>query len=148
MICALHNNALGTLAMSNAREATPEAGISGASREEFEKNGYVIIQNLFSREEMAALIEDIKTARTRNGVSGLNQGSMTFYSSLFFHNPRIREFVSQPKIIEQLVPLIGPDFWVRWDQAVAKGPGSPTFAGTRTTATASWTTLIISSGSP
>ena len=96
-------------------------------QKEFKEKGYVVCKNFFSAEEMSKLIEDIKSAKTRNGVSGLNKGSLTFYSSLFFHNPSIQSFVSQPKIVDFLSKIIGPDFWVRWDQAVAKGSGSATF---------------------
>ncbi len=96
-------------------------------KKEFEEKGYVVCKNFFSAEEMSQLIEDIKSAKTRNGVSGLNKGSLTFYSSLFFHNPSIQSFVSQPKIVDFLSHIIGSDFWVRWDQAVAKGYGSVTF---------------------
>jgi ectoine hydroxylase-related dioxygenase (phytanoyl-CoA dioxygenase family) len=53
---------------------------------------------------------------------------MVFYSGLFFHSQAIQEFISQPRVVELLVPIIGPDFWVRWDQAVAKHPGADTFA--------------------
>lgn len=94
---------------------------------EFDANGFVVVRGFFKPQDMAGLISTIKTGKTRNGVSGLNKGAMTFYSSLFFHNPEIREFVSQPRIVELLAPLLGPDFWVRWDQAVAKGPGADVF---------------------
>lgn len=96
-------------------------------RKEFQEKGYLICRNFFSQEEMVQLLEDIKSAKTRNGVSGLNKGSLTFYSSLFFHTPKIQQFISQPKIANFLKQIIGSDFWVRWDQAVAKGPGSGIF---------------------
>ena len=113
----------------NRASPTPSAAISDPEtlRRDFDANGYVVVRGFFRPAEMAALIEEIKRGETRNGVSGLNKGALTFYSSLFFHNPTIREFVSQPKIIELLAPILGPDFWVRWDQAVAKGPGADTF---------------------
>lgn len=96
-------------------------------KERFEEEGYILVKNFFSKEEMAALIADIKSAKTRNGVSGLNRGSLTFYSSLFFYSEPIQSFITQQRIIDFLTPIIGPDFWVRWDQAVAKGSGSGTF---------------------
>ncbi|MDD5034947.1 MAG: phytanoyl-CoA dioxygenase family protein [Methylococcaceae bacterium] len=107
--------------------AMPSTTQANTLKEEFSEKGYVILRDFFSKSQMDSLIEDIKTAKTRNGVSGLNKGALTFYSSLFFHNPSIREFVSQPKLVDLLKQIIGPDFWVRWDQAVAKGPGAGTF---------------------
>lgn len=96
-------------------------------RKEFQEKGYLICRNFFSQEEMVQLLEHIKSAKTRNGVSGLNKGSLTFYSSLFFYTPKIQQFISQPKIANFLKEIIGPNFWVRWDQAVAKGNGSGIF---------------------
>lgn len=96
-------------------------------RSQFEEQGYVIRKGLFDPEEAAALIDDIKAAETIDGVSGLNKGAMTFYSGVVFKSKRLQEVVSQPKVIDFLKQVIGPGFWVRWDQAVAKGPGSGTF---------------------
>ncbi|MGB3532833.1 MAG: phytanoyl-CoA dioxygenase family protein [Microcoleaceae cyanobacterium] len=96
-------------------------------REQFEKEGYVVVKNFFSPEEMTTLMNHIKSAKTRNGESGIDRGSLTFYSSLFFYSKPIQSFMSQQRIIDLLTPIIGPDFWVRWDQAVVKGPGAGIF---------------------
>jgi len=96
-------------------------------RQSYAQRGYVIVRRFFEREQMVALIDDIKAARTRNGVSGLNRGHLTFYSNVFFNSQALQSFVAQPKVVELLKELIGPDFWVRWDQAVAKGPGAGDF---------------------
>jgi ectoine hydroxylase-related dioxygenase (phytanoyl-CoA dioxygenase family) len=96
-------------------------------REEFQQNGYVISRGFFTEEEMNTLIEDIKSAKPRNGVSGLNKGTLTFYSSVFFHSKKIQTLISQSKVVDLLKQVIGPDFWVRWDQAVEKGTGSGVF---------------------
>ncbi len=96
-------------------------------REQFEKDGYILVKNFFSSEEMTILMNDIKSAKTRNGASGIDRGSLTFYSSLFFESKSIQSFISQQRIIDLLTPIIGPDFWVRWDQAVAKGSGAGIF---------------------
>ena len=94
---------------------------------EFQKKGYVIQEGLFSPEEATALIDDIKAAETIDGVSALNKGAMTFYSGVFFNSPKLQAIIAQPKVVNFLIQVIGPDFWVRWDQAVAKGPGAGTF---------------------
>jgi hypothetical protein len=96
-------------------------------REQFENEGYLLVKNFFTPEEMVNLIADIKSAKTRDGDSGLNRGSLTFYSSLFFYSVAIQKFISQQRIVDLLAPIIATDFWVRWDQAVVKGPGSDTF---------------------
>jgi len=96
-------------------------------REEFNERGYVIVRNIFTKDQMNALIEDIKSAKTLRGVSGLNKGGLIFYSNVYYYSKPIQDFISQPRIVDLLVPIIGPDFWVRWDQAVAKMPGAGDF---------------------
>ena len=80
-----------------------------------------------SPSEAATLIEDIKKSETIDGVSLLNKGSLTFYSGVYAQSKKLQAFVSQPKVVDFLKQVIGPNFWVRWDQAVAKGPGAATF---------------------
>lgn len=96
-------------------------------REEFETNGFIVCRGFFSKAEMAMLLADIKEARLRYDHDLLTRGSMTFNSSIFFSSEKLQQFIAQQKVIDLLKPLIGPDMWVRWDQAVAKGPGADTF---------------------
>ncbi|NJK40774.1 MAG: phytanoyl-CoA dioxygenase family protein [Acaryochloridaceae cyanobacterium SU_2_1] len=95
--------------------------------EEFNAQGYVIRKGLFSPIEAQTLIKDIQAAETIDGISALNKGSMTFYSGIYANSQPLQATISQTKVIDFLKQFIGPDFWVRWDQAVAKGPGSGTF---------------------
>jgi ectoine hydroxylase-related dioxygenase (phytanoyl-CoA dioxygenase family) len=95
--------------------------------EQFKTQGFVVKKNLFTPEEALALIEHIKQAETIDGVSALNKGAMTFYSGVYAKSPALQAVVSQPKVINFLKQFIGDNFWVRWDQAVAKGPGAGTF---------------------
>ncbi|MEQ1529705.1 MAG: phytanoyl-CoA dioxygenase family protein [Methylococcales bacterium] len=96
-------------------------------REQFENEGYLLVKNFFTPEEMVSLIAEIKSAKTRDGESGIDRGALTFYSSLFFYSDAIQKFISQQRIVDFLAPIIGQDFWVRWDQAVVKGPDSDIF---------------------
>jgi ectoine hydroxylase-related dioxygenase (phytanoyl-CoA dioxygenase family) len=95
--------------------------------EQFKTQGYVVQKNLFTEEEAIALIEQIKQSETIDGVSALNKGAMTFYSGVYAKSPALQAVVSQPKVINFLKQFIGSDFWVRWDQAVAKGSGAGIF---------------------
>ncbi len=97
-------------------------------KDEFDERGFVTARGFFSKAEMLDLIEEIKTAKTRNGVSGLNRGALVFYSNVFFYSPKLQSFLAHPRVVDLLAKIIGPNFWVRWDQAVAKGNGAGTFA--------------------
>lgn len=97
-------------------------------RREFEQQGYTILRGFFSEEEMAEAIHDIRTADPRQDQpSGLNKGQLRFYSNVFFKSPKLQAFVANPRLVDLMTTVIGPDVWVRWDQAVAKGPGATEF---------------------
>ena len=93
----------------------------------FDRDGFIVCKGLFSLEEVTALLAEIKRSKRRYDRDNLTKGSMTFKSSIFFNSPKIQQFISQPKIIVLLKQIVGPDIWVRWDQAVAKGPGADIF---------------------
>jgi hypothetical protein len=97
-------------------------------RKEFLEEGFTRVPGFFTKEEMDSLILDIQTADPKqHQPSGLNVGELVFYDNLFSNSARIRNFISQPRLVDFLKTVIGPDFWVRWDQAVFKGPGGGEF---------------------
>ena len=94
----------------------------------FKKDGYIFIKNFFSVEEINELITDIQlTSSEHVSEDLLNLGNLTFNSNIMHKSQKLREFISQPKIVDLLSQFLGADFWVRWDQAVEKGPGAGTF---------------------
>ena len=95
---------------------------------EFEARGFIFKRGLLSPTEVALLREGIKSAQPldpRN--TRLNKDGLVFYHNLFCRSPALQAFISRPKIVEWLCQIIGPDFWVRWDQAVLKRPGGAEF---------------------
>jgi hypothetical protein len=98
------------------------------SREEFIERGYVVARKMFSKEDMALFIAEIKKARPyRPGPDHLDRGTLRFYSNLFHGSPAIRAYLTRRELLEFVMPVAGPDLWVRWDQAVEKGPHSGVF---------------------
>ena len=96
--------------------------------ERFVEDGYVVVEDFFSEAEIDALASDISAAGHRlEDESALNKGQMVFLSNLFLKSRKLEDFVCQDRLVEFLTPFIGPDFWVRWDQCVCKGPGAPEF---------------------
>ncbi len=97
-------------------------------QQEFNKKGFVVIKSFFSKDEINELFEEIKsTSQTHASIESLNVGNLTFNSKLMHKSQKIREIISQPKVVNLVSQFLGPDFWVRWDQAVEKGPGATTF---------------------
>jgi ectoine hydroxylase-related dioxygenase (phytanoyl-CoA dioxygenase family) len=95
----------------------------------FNNDGYVVVKNVFSPEEMPALLDAIKNAAhyENTGNPGLTKGTMEFRSNTFYNSEFIQKFISQQKIIDLLKPIVGDNIWTRWDQAVGKGPNAPFF---------------------
>jgi len=95
---------------------------------EFIERGYVVARNMFSKEDMAHFIHEVKKAKPYgSGPDHLDRGTMRFYSNLFCGSAAIRAFLTRRNLIDFLAPFTGPDLWVRWDQAVEKGPYSGVF---------------------
>jgi hypothetical protein len=101
---------------------------SSPPAEAFAREGYVHRRGFFSPGEIDELRSAIDEAgRQREGASSLDAGAMTFYSLLFPLSPALQAFVTQPRLVDLVCPLVDDDVWVRWDQAVVKRSGAPTF---------------------
>ncbi|BAU66905.1 hypothetical protein STA3757_43110 [Stanieria sp. NIES-3757] len=96
-------------------------------KQEFDENGFIVLKKFFSQQEAEILLDTIKSTPHPNNKDRLTKGAMTFYSRVFLYSKELQKFASQQKIIDILKELIGPDIWMRHDQAVAKGPGADTF---------------------
>jgi hypothetical protein len=97
-------------------------------RQAFERDGWIFCPGLFTGREAADLLAAIQAAQPREpGENELSTGAMTFASNLFYDSVVLRELAGDDRLIELACDLAGPDLWVRWDQAVRKGPGAPEF---------------------
>lgn len=93
---------------------------------EFETQGYTICRNFFSKEEVAELYEALRQTPD-DGDGTLSKTNMKFHSNTFYDSPYLQAFISQEKIVNFIKEFIGPNIWVRWDQAVEKRAGGEEF---------------------
>ncbi|MFN8016882.1 MAG: phytanoyl-CoA dioxygenase family protein [Acidimicrobiales bacterium] len=94
----------------------------------FERDGFVLVPGLLAPDEVHALREAIEAAPERDdGPNPLTLGTMRFASNLFYGSEPLQRFLVDPRVIALVTALLGPDAWVRWDQAVWKRPGAPEF---------------------
>jgi hypothetical protein len=83
-------------------------------REQFDRDGYLTARGMFTAEEMAEFIREVQKGEPlTRGADFLDSGSMHFYRNVFYKNPVIQRFVCQQRVIDFLVPVVGPDFWMR-----------------------------------
>lgn len=93
----------------------------------YRRDGFVITESALSVEELAALRRWIDAAGPDEEPNPLTLDSMTFASNLFRRSTPLAEFLASETVVSMATALRGPDLWVRWDQAVWKGPGAPVF---------------------
>jgi hypothetical protein len=102
--------------------------VTDVDRERYARDGYLHLPGHVAADELADLRVALdRAAELRAGQSSLDDGAMTFYSLLFPLDAELQAFVSQPRLVEPVCDLLDDDVWVRWDQAVAKRDGAPTF---------------------
>lgn len=118
------------MAMVGTVDKSPGAPEVTERVRQFERDGYVVARGLFSADEMRDFIAECHSfeGRAKDRAEPNSKGSMQFYSELFRKSELIRRFVTQRTLIDFVAPIAGPDLWLRWDQAVAKGPQSGVFA--------------------
>jgi ectoine hydroxylase-related dioxygenase (phytanoyl-CoA dioxygenase family) len=94
----------------------------------FDAQGYVHVPGFFTEDEIGRVRDEIeRTGQTLERQSRLNAGSMIFLNNLHRQNQLLQDFVCQDRLVAFLAEVMGPDFWIRWDQCVCKGPGAPEF---------------------
>jgi ectoine hydroxylase-related dioxygenase (phytanoyl-CoA dioxygenase family) len=96
---------------------------------QFKSQGYVFLKGFFSQEEAAQTLRDVEEAQPKNASksSGLSKVGLVFKENIYYQSKPLQAFVSQPKVVDLLKQLIGPDFWIRWDQLISKHPGGVEF---------------------
>lgn len=99
---------------------------------QFEEEGYFIVENLFSAEEMDELTAQVdryveehnaKIAGKGEGESGISRANeITFTALLVKRSEYFQRFCAQQRLVDLTVPILGGDVSLYWDQAVYKRP--------------------------
>jgi ectoine hydroxylase-related dioxygenase (phytanoyl-CoA dioxygenase family) len=93
-------------------------------REEFHQNGYIVLREFFTKDEVKDLLEEIKvTSHYYDKPADEDTHRMHFFHNVYRRSKQLQNFCSQPRLIELFKQLIGPSFWIRWDHAVLKSAG-------------------------
>lgn len=94
---------------------------------EFRESGFTIVPQFLAQDECDDLLKRIRDAQAQVAGSRLDKTGLAFKHNLYKASAALRDFVSQKKVVYFLRDIIGPDFWVRWDQTVEKTPGGAEF---------------------
>lgn len=98
---------------------------------QMDRDGFVVLENLFTKDEMAKLADDIEQYVERHerelaavgGEAGINRAKqISFTSHLAEQDESIRTFCLRKEIAELSSQLLGPDVDLYWNQSVFKHP--------------------------
>jgi ectoine hydroxylase-related dioxygenase (phytanoyl-CoA dioxygenase family) len=104
--------------------------ITPEQKASFREQGFFILENVFTREEMEALGRLIEAHHWRHeerlrevGTEGISRaGEISFTAFLAEQDEGIRAFVQRPEFVYIATTLLGPDIDLYWNQSVFKGP--------------------------
>jgi ectoine hydroxylase-related dioxygenase (phytanoyl-CoA dioxygenase family) len=98
---------------------------------QFHEQGFFILENVFTPEEMDELTGVIEAyqrrhdeaLREKGGTEGISRaGEISFTSHLAEKDEALRRFILRPEFVAIATRLLGPDVDLYWNQAVFKGP--------------------------
>src|SRR5690242_14115399 len=107
--------------------------LTSERRVQFEERGFFTLESFFQPEEIqeiTRLIDNHAGEHERKlheaGTQGISRpGEIAFTPHLALNDPRIFDFCAQPKMVQLVTQLIGPDVRLYWDQSVYKQPETP-----------------------
>jgi ectoine hydroxylase-related dioxygenase (phytanoyl-CoA dioxygenase family) len=99
-------------------------------KKQYDEQGYIIYENLFSADEMdriRAIIDDLDAEKEQllqqQGQKGISIPSqINFTSKINFRNPELQSFIADSRFVELATSILGPDVRLYWDQSVYKRP--------------------------
>ncbi|MEY2467716.1 MAG: hypothetical protein QOF21_414 [Actinomycetota bacterium] len=113
----------------------PYRALTDAQAEQFDGDGYVVVPDVFTPEEIAAVraITDSFDAESEaflkqqqdGRIMIAESGAITFSAHLVGRSPELAAFARHPKLVDICLDLIGDDVNLYWDQAVYKKPEKP-----------------------
>ncbi len=97
---------------------------------QFRTEGYAIVPNLFSDDEINTVVphlDNFDTLHEREldvkGAQGISRkGEISFTNDLARRDPAVMAFVKKPQILAVANQVLGPDVALYWDQTVYKRP--------------------------
>jgi ectoine hydroxylase-related dioxygenase (phytanoyl-CoA dioxygenase family) len=113
----------------------PRRRLTAAQVDAFDRQGFVVLPDVFSNDQLAPLIEaiDRNEAATDRFLQGLDggrisiaeTGAITFTLHLVEREPVAAAFARDTVFVDLCHDLIGSDVRLYWDQAVYKKPEKP-----------------------
>jgi ectoine hydroxylase-related dioxygenase (phytanoyl-CoA dioxygenase family) len=115
--------------------AGPFTTITDAQAEQFDRDGFFVIEDVLSADEVQRTLAEIdpQEARVDSFLQGQKDGrasiaetgAITFTTHLVKRSEHLRRLAGSPTLAGIATDLLGPDVRLYWDQAVYKKPEKP-----------------------
>lgn len=118
-----------------AGRSGPTRRLDAAQARQFDEQGYVVLDGLFSADEIERVTAEIDPierqtdeflrSRDDGRLLIMETGAITFCTHLVQRSALLKAFAAHPVFTSLCADLIGPDANLYWDQAVYKKPEKP-----------------------
>lgn len=88
--------------------------------------GWTVVPSVFSSTECEVILEHIEAAAFRLDLGRPEDGQMVYRPMLHLADPFLQQVATDPRWAGIVVPAVGPDVRLYWEQCVAKPPGAGT----------------------
>lgn len=92
----------------------------------FRAEGWLVVPGVFSAAECDEVVDHMEAAALALELGRPEDGQMTYRPMLHLTDPFLRSVACDPRWADVVVPLVGPDVRLYWEQGVAKPPGAGT----------------------
>jgi ectoine hydroxylase-related dioxygenase (phytanoyl-CoA dioxygenase family) len=117
------------------RSTGPFRRLTAAQAAQFDDEGYVVLDGVFTADELAPVVADLDRYEARMDEFMRSQdgdrfmigeaGAITFSPHAVVRSEAARQLAAHPAIVELCYDLVGPDVRLYWDQLVYKKPEKP-----------------------
>ncbi|MER3452778.1 MAG: hypothetical protein C4344_03675 [Acidimicrobiia bacterium] len=95
-------------------------------REQFRRDGYFVVERLFSPDECEEIVAHIEAAPLTVPLGDPSDGQMLYRPMLHLADPHLQAVCCDSRFADVVLPILGPDVRLYWEQSVAKPPEART----------------------
>jgi hypothetical protein len=105
---------------------TPAPALTAAQVADYRSEGFTVVDDVFSSDECDVIIEHHERAAFELDLGRREDGQMKYRPMVHLTDPFLCEAACDARWAGIVVPLVGPDARLYWEQSVCKPPGTGT----------------------
>ncbi len=100
--------------------------LTAEQRTAFDRDGYFVVEDLFSPEECDHVLDHLERATFELALGDEDEGALSYRPLLHTASPELQRVATDPRWGGVVMPLLGADVRLYWEQGVAKPPQART----------------------